>query len=452
MNKFYLSLLLTSLAFSQTIEFDTALQMTLKNNNDLKNSKLDIENSKLDIKKVDAFNYGKITIENQTSRTNHSGYVFNSKLSSREASFNDFGAMDFMKSNNANIEPKNLNHPEDRTNITTKVSYDIPLFTGFKLQNQKDILKLQKKAQKLRYELNKKELSYEVLKAYNAVVVAKNFIKAVNKAYDTMQYVLNSAKQFHKEGLVTKIDVKQAKVHKLNVKTQLIKAQNRFDLAISYLRFLTTNHKINDVKDLKVINYDYDKNSLFTTALENRDELKMQKLNKKAMKKKIEVSKSEYLPTIYSHLEYGFNDNTLTFQSNKDYYNAMMGLKYTLFDKTRDVQKEKSKIAYQKANISLQKLKDSIKLQLQEVLNNTKAKKEILKEKEEALSLANDIFIQSNMMYKNQLISMTNLLKQETNLRKNEVELIFAKYENSLALAKLALVTGKKFTQKNRGN
>ncbi|MGM0519091.1 MAG: TolC family protein [Campylobacterota bacterium] len=450
MNKFYLSLLLASLAFSETIDFDTALNMTLKNNNDLKNSKLDIENSKLDIKKVDGYNYGKITIENQTSRTNHSGYVFNSKLSSREASFDDFGAMEFMESNNPNIEPKNLNHPKARTNITTKISYDIPLFTGFKLQNQKEILKLQKKAQKLRYELSKKELSYEVLKAYNAAVVAKNLIKAVNKAYDTMQYVLKTAQEFNNEGLVTKIDVKQAKVHKLNVKSELIQAQNRFDLAISYLRFLTTNHSINDVKSLKTIKYNYShKNTLLNTALANRDELKMQKLNKKAMKKNVEVAKSEYLPTLYSHLEYGFNDDKLTLQSDKDYYNAMIGVKYTLFDKTRDIQKQKSKIAYQKANINLQKLKDSINLQLQEVLHNAKAKAEILKEKKEALALAKDIFTQSNMMYKNKLISMTNLLKQETNLRDNEVQLIFAKYENSLALAKLALVTGKKFTKKN---
>ncbi len=91
------------------------------------------------------------------SRTNHSGYVFNSKLSSREASFKDFGAMDFINSNlNENIEPNNLNNPEDRNNFNTKITYEIPLFTGFKLSTQEDILRIKQRAQNLKLNLDKK--------------------------------------------------------------------------------------------------------------------------------------------------------------------------------------------------------------------------------------------------------------------------------------------------------
>lgn len=91
------------------------------------------------------------------SRTNHSGYVFNSKLSSREAAFKDFGAMDFINSNlNENIEPNNLNNPEDRNNFNTKITYEIPLFTGFKLSTQEDILRIKQRAQNLKLNLDKK--------------------------------------------------------------------------------------------------------------------------------------------------------------------------------------------------------------------------------------------------------------------------------------------------------
>jgi len=446
MNKIYLSLLLVSFSYAQTVDFKTVLDLTINNNKELKTQKLNIESSKLNIKQIDAINYGKLSFDEQINRTNHSGYVFNSKLSSREASFDDFGAGQFNPSN-LSIEPKNLNYPDDRTNFNTKLSYDIALFTGFKLSNQKEILKLQQKASQVTYTLNKKQLSFEVLKAYNSAVVAKEFIKAAQKAKEAISYVVKSANAFHEEGLVTKIDVKQAKVYELNTNTKLIEAQNQFGLSLAYLRFLTSNQNISDVDELKNIYCDIsDMSNLYGRALKNRDELKMQNFQKDAMKKNIDIANSSYYPTIYSHLEYGFNDDKLTLDDDKDYYNAMIGLNYTLFDNTRKIEKQKSKIAYKKANLTLEKLKDAIKLDIDKALLDLKAKEKIFKEKILAKELAQEVFDQSNLMYKNQLIAMTTLLEQEANLRKNEAELIVARFQLSLALAKIATVLGVDFS------
>ena len=383
MHKIYLSLLLASFTYAQTVNFDDVMKLTLDNNKDLKTQKLQIENSKLDIKSVDSFSSGKLALNQEISRTNHPGYIFNSKLSSREASFNDFGAMDFINSNmNASIIPDNLNNPDPRNNFTTKVTYDIPLFKGFKLSNQKDILKLQQKAQELKYNLNEKELSYEVLKAYNGAVVAKEYINAVKKAKEAIELVVKSATSFYDEGLVTKIDVKQAKVHELNVNSHLIEAQNQFELALAYLRFLTSNDEIKDVQDLaNIIISNDDFSILYENALKNRDEVKMQDIQVNATKKNIDIANSSYYPSIYSHLEYGFNDNKLTLDDEKDYYMGLLGINLTLFDSSRDIEKQKSKIEYQKANINAQKLKDGITLELKNTMLNLKTKKKILKKK-----------------------------------------------------------------------
>ena len=454
MNKLYLCLLIGSLSFAKSVDFQEVLDLTLNNNKDLQNTKLDIELSKLNSQKIDAVNFGKLSFKNETSRTNHSGYVFNSKLSSREASFNDFGAGEFNPSQ-LGVEPNNLNYPKARTNITNKLTYNLPLFTGFKLQKQKEILKLQQKANEVKYNLNKKELAFEVLKAYNNAVVAKEFIQAAKKAKEAISYVVKSASAFHKEGLVTKIDVKQAQVYELNTNSKLIEAKNNFDLSLAYLRFLTSSDSISDVKDLKHIYCDISTmDELYKKALENRDELKMQNIQKQAMKKNIDIAKSSYYPTVYSHLEYGFNDNALTLDEDKDYYTAMLGLNYDLYDGTRSIEKQKSKIAYKKAVLNYKKLEDAVKLQLEKALLDLSSKEKILKEKQEAKKLAQEVFDQSNLMYKNQLIAMTNLLEQEANLRKNEAELIVAKYERSLALAKVATVLGIDFSTTNydKGN
>lgn len=443
MNKIYLSLLLTTLSYAQSVNFDDILTQTLNNSKDLQQQKLNIDSAKLDTKMIDSINYGKLAITEEFNRTNHAGYVFNSKLSSREASFNDFGANDFV-TYGSNYIPNDLNNPDDRNNFNTKITYDIPLFTGFKLSNQKDILKLQEKANELKYNLDKKSLELEVLKAYNSAVVAKDFVTTLEKAKEAVLKIVESANAFHKEGFVTKIDVNEAKVYALNINSSLIEAKNNFQLALAYLKFLSSNDEISDVQELENIYFDFpNKDELYKIALENRDEIKMQDIQVNATKKNIEIAKSAYFPTIYSHLEYGFNDDRLTLDKNKDYYMALIGISLTLFDDTRDIEKQKSKIEYAKANLNQEKLKDAIKLELKKAILELEAKEAILEEKIEAKNLANSVLDQAKLQYKNRLISMTTLLSQEANYRKNESMLILARYEKSLALANLNLILGK---------
>ena len=449
MHKIYLSLLITSLSYAQSISFQEVLNLTLQNNKDLQYQKLNIESSNLNTKTIDSINYGKLSVTEELSRTNHSGYVFNSKLSSREATFRDFGFSEVGNMSNFDIQPKDLNYPDARNNYNTKLVYEVPLFTGFKLSNQKDILKLQEKANEIKYSLDKKELTIEVLKAYNSAVVAKEFVSALEKAKIAINQIIKSADAFHKEGLVTKIDVNEAKVYQLNLNSQLTEAKNNFQLALAYLRFLSSDETISDVENLENIAFEIPQNNLlYTQALENRDEIKMQDINLNATKNNIEIANGSYYPTVYSHLEYGFNDNTMTFDDEKDYYMALVGINLTLFDDTRDIEKQKSKIEYAKASLNSEKLKDAIKLEVQKTILNLETKEKILEEKIEAKNLANDVLEQSKLLYQNHLISMTTLLSQEANFRKNEALLIEARYEKSLALAKINLALGKNINNK----
>ncbi|MFY9069149.1 TolC family protein [Aliarcobacter butzleri] len=440
--KIYLSFLISTLCYSQSINFNEVLQQTLENSKDLKKQALNIDSIKQDYNIVDGINYGKLSISSEVSRTNHAGYVFNSKLSSREATFRDFG---FSQMNEGmDIIPKDLNYPNDRTNINSYVSYDIPLFMGFKIENQKDILKLQEKANELLYNLDKKNLEFEILKAYNGAVVAKDFVKALEKAKQTVEFIYEGAKEFHKNGLVTKIDVNEAKVYQLNINSTLTEAKNNFNLALAYLKYLTSNENITDVENLENIYFDLKNfDELYNSALETRDEVKMQNITIEANKKNIDVQKGSYYPTVFSHLEYGVNDDRFTASKDKDYYIALVGISLTLFDSSRSAYLEKSKIEHLKSTLDYQKLKDGIKLELEKAILDYKAKQEILKEKIEAKNLAFEVLNQANLQYKNRLISMTTLLSQEANFRKSESMLINAKYENSLALAKLNLVLGQ---------
>lgn len=445
MKKLSLFLIISKLAFAQTISFEEALNQTIENSKDLQKQKINIDIAKTNSDFIDGVNFGKVSLNSDISRTNHSGYVFMGKLSSREATFRDFGFIENTGNpNDIDIAPKDLNYPDSYTSINSYISYDLPLFTGFALYHQKGILKLQEKANEILYNLDKKTLEFEVLKAYNSAVLAKDFVKTMQKAKDTIGFIKNGAKEFHKNGLVTKIDVNEAELYFLNTNSNLIEAENNFKLSLAYLKFLTSNENISDVENLQNTYLEIKEfEDLYKIALKNRDEITLQNISIEANNKNIKANQGSYYPSVFTHLEYGYNDDKFSTSKDKDYYMALLGISLTLFDGTRSANLEKSRLEYLKAKLDFEKLQDGIKLEVQKAILDYKAKQEILKEKILASELASSVLNQAKLQYKNRLISMTTLLSQETNYRQSQTMLLNAKYENSLALARLNLVLGQ---------
>ncbi len=440
--------------YAHPINFSDALNITLQNNKELKAKKLNIDEAKQSLLEAKSYNYGALKFEENISRTNHAGYVFGMKLASREANFGDFGFSDFLAPLGAAMmgvpldgnqvlqtQPDDLNYPDARTNFETKVIYEVPIFTGYKLQNAKKMAQLQILANQAKYTFDSKKLEIEVLKAYNGAVAAKYFIKAIKKAKQATTSFVNFAKELNKEGLVTKIDVKQATVYDMNVDTKMIQAKNNFDLAIAYLRFLTDDKNISDIKDFEVIDdASYTKDP---QAYSNRDDYKWMQYNVQTMKHKIDYDSSEDYPMIGAHFEYGFNDNTLNLNSNKDYYLGAVGLKYTIFDgNLKSIKKQKAKIKYQQTQLYLNHMENGLKLEIQKNILTLNAKEKIFHQKQKAQALAEDILEKSQELYKNQLISMNTLLMEQAKTQEAQANTILSKYEYSIASANLKLSMG----------
>jgi len=209
---------------AESISFNKALELTLKNNKELKAKKTKIEQAKLDLAKAKGYNFGVLKFNENVSRTNNPLYVFGMKLGAREATFKDFGFSDFMaaigkaaqasggdfgkfsqmlaagQENLLNTAPNDLNNPEARTNYETKFVYEVPLFTGFKLTKAQKMASLQVKANEAKYNYDKKELALEVLKAYNGAVAAKYFISATKKAKEATKSFVFLQLSFKKKG------------------------------------------------------------------------------------------------------------------------------------------------------------------------------------------------------------------------------------------------------------
>ena len=125
----------------------------MKNDNlELKISRFNEQMKAYEVKAVKGLNYGKLNLTVAGMRSNDAGNVFGFKLQSREATFGDFGAEEFMNNfgacqggdmkacqNMYNKPPSDLNYPKARNHFQTKISYMLPVYTGGKLTEYQNI-------------------------------------------------------------------------------------------------------------------------------------------------------------------------------------------------------------------------------------------------------------------------------------------------------------------------
>ena len=91
-------LLIPTLLFSYSIEFDKAMELAIKNNKKLQADRLAVDKSKQDLQEAKGYELGKLNFKHTLSNTNQAGHIFGMKLSSREATFADFGFDQFLTS------------------------------------------------------------------------------------------------------------------------------------------------------------------------------------------------------------------------------------------------------------------------------------------------------------------------------------------------------------------
>ncbi|MBT4707296.1 MAG: TolC family protein, partial [Campylobacteraceae bacterium] len=441
------------LIIAKTVTFQEALNLTLQNNKELKAKEYESKKSIEDLKEAQGYKKGKLEFSEQISRTNNAGYVFGMKLASREATFGDFGFNEFDMSGATNplpVAPKDLNYPEARNNFETKLTFEMPLYTGGKLESAAAMAKLQIKANQAKFLHDKKQIGLEVLKAYNGAVAAKKFINMTKNAKVITSRFNKKAQELYDRKLVRIIDVKQSKMAAYSVDAKIEEAQTKFKLAIAYLQFLTNDKTITDVEEFTI--FSLDKSTLDTLqkdAISTRDDYKWMQLNTDTMKKKIVFDGAAEKPMVGTHFEYGMNNDTLNTPFNiheNDYYVAAIGLTYTLFDgDITKAKKQKAKIDYLKTKNYFEYMKEGINLQVKKNYLDFQTQTSTLKQKVKTQAMAEDILKETEDMFANNLKFRTNmmyLLMQLENMLKVQADVIMSQYDQTITSAKLKLSIG----------
>lgn len=419
--RFIITLVLSVLnlnAFSLTL--DEAITLLKKQNLEIKTSSLDAKNAQKDQLISQGYRYGSLDFTQNVLRSNDAGNVFGFKLSSREASFGDFGFADFSTTNTTilTVQPKDLNHPDFQNYFQSRLTYAIPLYTGGKLSSYEKIASEMEKIKQLDTANVTAEKIYQLRKSYYDMALLDHTIEQLVVIQKNITILQTTTKEMLKEGYAKKVDLLEVDAKKANVDRMILEIQSNKRLLFHYLSFLLNQ----DIRQIVTPS-----NDRAITAISEADvlatntELKIASHGLEMRSSMVDAANSPFLPTIGAFAEVSSADNTFLGDfGDHAAYTVGARLNWNLFNGEVDKYTlQKARIDRLKASTQLELAKKGIALQVNKIQTQIESLDYQVISLEKELELANQITKSYEGRYREHLASMSDLiLKQSAQIEK----------------------------------
>ncbi|MDQ7043348.1 MAG: TolC family protein [Sulfurimonas sp.] len=431
-------------ADTDSLTLDEAMQVLVSKNLEIKAATLDIDIAKEDEKSVSGMHWGKLDFIQDAARSNDAGNVFGFKLTSREATFRDFGFMDFGGQFPPDTPPDSLNYPDDRNFFQSKLRYEVPLFTGFALSSYSDIMHSMTKINRLKKEELLNEKRFELRKSYYDMALLDNSIKHLSTILTNIEKLEATTQSMIDVGYAKKIDLLEVKAKRGNVERLLGQMRSNKTLLYHYISFLL-NQKVSSIvlptsevamptfsdENILASNLDIQK---ATTGLTIREGM-------------LSSEEALYYPTVGAFGEISTADNSFLGDAvDHQAYTVGARLQWNIFNGGSDSAKvEKSKLELLKMHSQVALAKQGIALQIAKIRTEIKSADEDIESLTKELELANAIYENYEGRYREKLSSMNDVIIKQSQQIEKILQLQIAKNkrnEKIFALEKLANTKG----------
>ncbi|HQT35522.1 MAG TPA: TolC family protein [Sulfuricurvum sp.] len=402
------------------LSLNDAIEVLKTQNLEIKASSLDTQNAHHDLKIAQGYSYGSLDFTQTASRSNDAGNVFGFKLSSREASFGDFGFSQF-SSTNPNIltlQPKDLNYPNYQNFHQSKLTYSLPLYTGGKLSGYEKIASEMEKIKQLDTASVTAEKIYQTRKSYYDMALIEDSMRQMNVILDNITVLEKTVTAMIGEGYAKKVDLLEVQAKKANTIRMIQELKNNQKLTYHFLSFLL-NQNVTEITtpnlqslqsniseaDVLASNLDLQKAS---SGLEIRTQM-------------IEVANAAYLPQVGVFGEASSADDTFLgdFSDHKA-YTIGARLSWNLFNGGIDAHTiEKARIEHIKSKTQAQLAQKGVSLQYDQIRTEIENDDFQIQSLSKELELTETIYRNYEGRYREHLVSMNDvLIKQSQQIEK----------------------------------
>ncbi len=452
---------------SASLTLPRAIEILKSNNLEIKIAKLDQKIAKKDVKTASGNHYGKIDLTQNIAMSNDAGNVFGFKITSREATYRDFGLAEYQRdqaaiaqSNGNNqidtpqeqqaVDAQNdkeydaLNNPDDRMFYQTQIEWQLPIFTGYKISSYVEIMNAMSRMKSLEKKKTINEKIYELKKSFYNMALLKSSIKNLNIILDNISKLENTTKTMIDVGYAKKVDLLEVRAKKGNVERLLMDMHLNERLLYHYLSFLL-NQKVtsivvptNSSVPMPRING--------KTIIENNVDIKRAETGLKVRRGMLNVAKAENYPMVGLSVKWQTADDDFVdslAQAGEDgSYTIGARMTWNLYNGGIDQATiEKSKIELLKTQTQVQLARKGIGLMVAKIKTEIKSEDEKIVSLEKELALANEIYHNYEARYREKLVSMSDVIIKQSEQIQKILELQIVKNrrnERVFALEKLA--------------
>ena len=448
------------------LSLEEALQIMKRDNLELKISKFNEQMKAYEAKVAKGYQYGKLDVKLQALRSNDPGNIFGFKLKSREATFGDFGFSDFLGAigqgaQQANgdfgafsqglnqqggdilaIQPKDLNFPDARNHFQTTITYQVPLYTGGKLDQYGKITKALEKMSRLDSSKLLNEKIFQTQKTFYDISLVDQYINNLGEIISNIEELQDIVSSMKEEGYAKDIDKLEVEAKKAEVESMLSKANYNRELAYQYLSFLL-NKKVDSIQNIS---------TLATMPIVDKEQIQQDnldiqkaKLGLKITDMAIKVQEATMLPTVGAFGEYGSSDNNPFNEfTHKDFYTVGFQLDWNLFNGRIDSYNlEKSKVENMKVKEQVALAKKGICLKVRKLITEIKSKDAEITNLETQLNFASKVYENYQARYKEGIASISDVIIKQSKELEVLLKLLTVKNDRNAKVFELISIINK---------
>lgn len=337
-------------------------------------------------------------------------------------------------------------------NYNLKLSFQQPLFTGFKLLSSRKAASYNYDATELEYSKDKNEAAFSIHTAFWNYYRAKQIKDLLQNNLKQMENHLNDTKNFLENGLATQNDYLKLQVQYSNTELLLIEAENNSDVARAVfnkslgLPLESATEIIADEINPESLKSNIEE--LLNEAKANRDELKSLKSKLQAANENITAAQSSWFPSIYLTGNYYYSNPNSRLQPLriewKDTWDLGVTLSWDIWNwgltSAQTTQAEELSVQTQ---TSLEKLNDMIEVEVyQNYLSVVRSKEKVIVSKL-SVEQASESYRITTEKYNVQLATSTDLIDAEVSELQSATNLKTALVEYQLAKTRLEKSLGR---------
>jgi outer membrane protein TolC len=411
---------------SDSLSMRQAIEIVKSDNLELKAAKFDEQIAKQDVDVANGYNFGSLTFTQDVARSNDAGNVFGFKLTSRKATFGDFGFNQFFDSMNngsaftipgqqalLTTQPHDLNYPGDQNFFQSKLKYEVPLFTGFKLSSYKNIAEAMKKMKTLDKDALINEKVYQVKKSYYDMALLEDAIKNLEIVLKNIDTLENMTQSMIQEGYAKNVDLLEVQAKKGNVERLISQMKLNEKLLYQYLSFLLNQ----DVKSIQTPSEDVAMPQMSDESIISANlDIKKASTGLAIRENMVRAQESVYYPTVGAFGEIATADDTFLGSANDHKaYTVGARLSWNLFNGGIDnASLQKSKIEQMKTKTQVELAKKGILLQAAKIKTEIASCDDDISLLKKELLLAEQIYKNYEARYKEQISSMSDVIIKQS--------------------------------------